>query len=212
MMATCLQAGRDDGPPEDTPPRAADVRPQAAARPVRLVAEAIAHLREADAGLLRDQHAAALVLLADAAALLSANAPQPAPRGGLAPWQVNRLVRYIDSHLQDTLPIPVLAGIARLSQAHFCRAFKVSFGRTPHAYVLHRRLECAQRLMLNTDDPLAQIALACGLFDQAHLSRAFRCATGTTPNAWRRLHRRPTATMQISTATLSKNRDAMQAA
>ncbi|WP_439598331.1 helix-turn-helix domain-containing protein [Falsiroseomonas sp.] len=180
-------------------------------RPFRLLAEAIAQLRHGDAALPREHQAAALVMLADATALLSAGAQQPARRGGLAPWQMQRLTRYIDSHLQDALAIAMLAEIARLSPAHFCRAFKVSFGRTPHGYVLHRRLECAQRLMLTTDAPLAQIAVDCGLFDQAHLSRVFRRSTGTTPNAWRRQHRRPAATVK-AIASLSKNQAAMQAA
>jgi AraC-like DNA-binding protein len=213
MMATCLQAVRDDGSPGETGPQAGEARMPAGTRPFHLLAEAIAQLRDGDAGLLREHHAAALVMLADATALLSAGAQQPAMRGGLAPWQMHRLTRYIDSHLQDTLGIAILAGIARLSPAHFCRAFKVSFGRTPHGYVLHRRLECAQRLMLTTDASLAEIALECGLFDQAHLSRVFRRATGTTPNAWRRQHRRPRApTSSKATATLSKNQEAMQAA
>jgi len=43
---------------------------------------------------------------------------------------------------------------------------------------------CAQ--MLTTEDPLSQIALACGLADQAHLSKLFRRAVGETPSAWRR--------------------------
>ncbi|MGX9964917.1 helix-turn-helix domain-containing protein [Roseomonas sp. F4] len=213
MMATCLQAVRDDGSPGEAGPQAGDLRIPAGTRPFRLLAEAIAQLCEGDAGLLREHHAAALVMLADATALLSAGAQQPARRGGLAPWQVHRLTRYIDGHLQDALGIAMLAEIARLSPAHFCRAFKVSFGRTPHGYVLHRRLKYAQRLMLTTDASLAQIALDCGLFDQAHLSRVFRRATGTTPNAWRRQHRRPAVPAAPNgIATLSKNQARMQAA
>jgi len=212
-MATCLQAVRDDGLPDAAGPQAGEQPMPAGTRPFHLLAEAIAQLRDGDARLLREHHAAALVMLADATALLSAGAQQPALRGGLAPWQMRRLTHYIDTHLQDALGIPVLAAIARLSPAHFCRAFKVSFGRTPHSYVLHRRLECAQRLMLTTEASLAQIALDCGLFDQAHLSRVFRRATGTTPNAWRRQHRRPATTgTPNGTATLSKNQAAMQAA
>jgi AraC family transcriptional regulator len=40
--------------------------------------------------------------------------------------------------------------------------------------------------MLTTEDPLSQIALACGMADQAHLSKLFRRGVGETPSAWRR--------------------------
>ena len=40
--------------------------------------------------------------------------------------------------------------------------------------------------MLTTDEPLSQIALACGLCDQSHFTRVFRRIVGESPNAWRR--------------------------
>jgi AraC family transcriptional regulator len=68
--------------------------------------------------------------------------------------------------------------------SHFCRAFKESFGTTPHMQIIRLRLELAQRLMLTTAEPLSQIALACGLADQAHLSKLFRREVGETPRSW----------------------------
>src|SRR5215510_10333934 len=82
-----------------------------------------------------------------------------------------------------------LAPLARLSAGHFSRSFTRSFGIAPFAYVAGRRLARAQELMLTTDEPLSQIALACGLCDQSHLTRLFRRHVGTSPNAWRRSHR-----------------------
>jgi AraC family transcriptional regulator len=41
-------------------------------------------------------------------------------------------------------------------------------------------------MMLESDEPLAQIAIACGLCDQSHLCRMFRRVVGVTPRAWRR--------------------------
>jgi transcriptional regulator GlxA family with amidase domain len=67
-----------------------------------------------------------------------------------------------------------LTAIARLSPGHFSRSFKRSFGKTLSAYIAGRRLLRAQRLMLTTDEPLGQIAAACGLCGQSHLTRLFR--------------------------------------
>ncbi|WP_404366591.1 helix-turn-helix domain-containing protein [Sphingomonas sp. MMS24-J45] len=107
-------------------------------------------------------------------------------RGGLASWQVNRTLRYIDARLADPIMVETLASVAQLSTGHFCRAFKITVGETPHAFLIRQRVRRAQMLMLRTDETLSQIASACGLTDQAHLTRLFRRMVGETPLAWRR--------------------------
>jgi AraC family transcriptional regulator len=106
--------------------------------------------------------------------------------GKLAGWQVQRLRTYVDNNLGETIQVSDLSQIARRSTAHFCRAFKRTFGQTPHAYVTARRLHRAKSLMLESNEPLSVIALICGFTDQAHLSKLFRQHTGETPGAWRR--------------------------
>ena len=66
------------------------------------------------------------------------------------------------------------------------RSFKRSFGETPFAFIAPRRMLRAQELMLSTDEPLSQIALAWGLCDQSNFTRVFRGIVGEGPNAWRR--------------------------
>ena len=106
--------------------------------------------------------------------------------GGLAPWQIRRLTAHIVDHLDTTLRTRDLAALVRLSPFHFCRAFRDSLGDSPHGYVMRRRMERAQGLMLSTDASLAQIAADCGLADQAHFSKVFRRFAGESPGAWRR--------------------------
>jgi AraC family transcriptional regulator len=107
-------------------------------------------------------------------------------RGGLAPWQVRRIATYIDSNLNSTITVQLLAELVRLSPCHFSRVFKTSFGSPPHRYVMRRRMELAQEMMLQTESSLSQIALDCGLADQAHLTKLFRRMVGITPRAWQR--------------------------
>jgi AraC-like DNA-binding protein len=109
------------------------------------------------------------------------------PRGRLLAWQVRKVREYIDSYLPSSILVADLSALVRLSEAHFARSFKQTFGMSPHAFVLRRRLELAARYMLQTDVPLSDIALRCGFSDQAHLGNRFREATGLTPAAWRRL-------------------------
>src|SRR5258708_3733306 len=107
-------------------------------------------------------------------------------RGGLAPWQIRKLITYIDVNLDRTITTLCLAEVARLSSFHFCRAFRDSFGDSPHGYVIRRRMERAQGLMLTTNSSLGQIAAECGLADQAHFNKLFRKFAGVSPGAWRR--------------------------
>jgi AraC family transcriptional regulator len=107
------------------------------------------------------------------------------PCGGLAPWQVRRVKEHVEAHLDRSLPVAEMASLVRLSSSYFNRAFRVSFGCSPHGYVTQRRIALAMALMRGTTENLAQIAATCGCSDQAHLCRLFRGATGCTPREWR---------------------------
>lgn len=107
-------------------------------------------------------------------------------RGGLSPWQIRKVTSHIEAHLDRPIRNEDLAAIVRLNPSHFGRAFRNSFGEPPHEYVIRRRVERAQGLMLSTDASLSEIALDCGLSDQSHLTRLFRRIAGESPRAWRR--------------------------
>ncbi len=111
------------------------------------------------------------------------------PRGAFAAWQVRRLLGHIDARLTDTVHVMELAALTDLSVSHFCRSFKRTFGLSPHEWIVRRRIEVAQRLMLTTWAPLSEIALACGMSDQSHFTRSFRRIVGDTPFSWRRTRR-----------------------
>ncbi len=118
-------------------------------------------------------------------------------RGGLAPRQVRRVSRYIEQHLSERIRCEHLAALVHLSLSHFMRAFRQSFGFPPHAYLMKRRLECAQGRMRSSYSSLGEIALECGFTDQAHLSRLFRRFTGESPAAWRRARLGPSAAIRV---------------
>jgi AraC family transcriptional regulator len=95
----------------------------------------------------------------------------------------------VDANLAEKISTPQLARSVNLSASHFSRAFKFTFGVPPHAWVLRRRMEVAQGLMLTTSATLSEIAITCGMADQAHFTRCFRRVVGETPNVWRRSRR-----------------------
>jgi len=150
---------------------------------------------------LRDDRSKAAECLRRAGAMLETverqtverqRVPAPiAPRRGLAPWQVRRVLSYIDANLHTPIRNKELAAIARLSEFHFNVAFRDSVGHPPHEYLIRRRVERAQGLMLSTNKPLSEISADCGLADQAHLTRLFRRVVGESPAAWRRARANP---------------------
>jgi transcriptional regulator GlxA family with amidase domain len=117
-----------------------------------------------------------------------AGGEQSRRRGGLAPWQKRKIERYVRENLDRVLQRDELGAQVSLSTCHFSRAFKETFGQSPHAYIVRLRLEMAKELMLSTDDALSQIAFACGFADQSHFTKMFRRSVGDTPNNWRRLN------------------------
>jgi AraC-like DNA-binding protein len=130
-----------------------------------------------------------------AASLLQAQMPYDGterqdPSQALLAWQMRLVERYIEEHLDQQILVANLSELVDLSEAHFSRAFRLAFGKPPHAYIVRRRVELAAQLMLAGREPLSEIALRCGFHDQAHLSKQFRQMTGETPAAWRRLRRR----------------------
>jgi AraC family transcriptional regulator len=106
--------------------------------------------------------------------------------GGLAAWQLKRVLQLFEKNFRDSVRVDQAAAAARLSVAHFTRAFGRAMGESPTAYLRRFRVERAQKLMILTDSSLAEIALDCGFADQAHFSRVFRQIVNTTPAAWRR--------------------------
>src|ERR1700741_13340 len=106
--------------------------------------------------------------------------------GGLAGWQIARVRSFIDRNLHVTIHTSDLSAVARRSPAHFARSFKHSFGESPHAYVMRRRLEKACHLMMTSSESLSQIALNVGFSDQSHLCKRFKEALGQSPSNWRR--------------------------
>jgi AraC-like DNA-binding protein len=112
--------------------------------------------------------------------------PRSIKQGQLAPWQLRRVIDYLAAHLAEDIPLQILSDLVKLSRSYFSRAFKVSTGLAPHQWLLQARISKAKQLLLETERPLAQIAIDVGFADQAHFTRTFRREAGESPGAWQR--------------------------
>lgn len=106
-------------------------------------------------------------------------------KGGLAPHQRRQLVDYIEAHLEQPITLGELALRCNLSEYHFARMFRASFGLPPHQYLLARRLHRACGLLRLGPLPLGEVALLCGFASASHFSNRFRQALGATPGEYR---------------------------
>ena len=68
--------------------------------------------------------------------------------------------------------------------------FKQATGQTVYEYRTQMQLQSARVLLATTNQPLVEIAQACGFTDQSHLIRSFRKKFGTTPGVFREQHRK----------------------
>ncbi len=93
---------------------------------------------------------------------------------------------FIAANYGAPIQIRDIAREAGLSSSHFGRLFKKVIGESPHQFLMRYRVERAAEKLVKTNDPVIDIALACGFSDQPHLIRIFKKFQGVTPKAWRR--------------------------
>ena len=90
-----------------------------------------------------------------------------------------------DARYADPLDVTDLARAAGLSRAHFSREFRRTFGESPHAYLLTRRLERAAALLRTTDNSVAEICFSVGLQSVGSFTTSFTRTYGMSPTAYR---------------------------
>jgi len=99
-----------------------------------------------------------------------------------------RMLRARDAMDRDyALPLDVskLASIACVSDAHFIRTFKSTFGETPHRYLQRRRVERAMFLLRTSDRSVTDVCMVVGFSSLGTFSRTFRDIVGETPSQFR---------------------------
>jgi AraC family transcriptional regulator len=103
----------------------------------------------------------------------------------LPSWRLRRVIDYIEAHLSEPLTLGSIAASVGLTRMHFAAQFRLATGFTPSSFLRRRRVERAQQLLLESDWPVAQIALACGFGAQSHFSAVFKRMVGCSPTWWR---------------------------
>jgi AraC-like DNA-binding protein len=90
-----------------------------------------------------------------------------------------------DARYFEPLDVDDLARAAGLSRAHFSREFRRTFGESPHAYLLTRRMERAAALLRTTDRSVVDVCLSVGLRSLGSFTTSFTRTFGVSPAAYR---------------------------
>ncbi len=91
----------------------------------------------------------------------------------------------MDRRYAEPLEIPALARIAIVSEAHFIRTFRATFGETPHRYLQRRRVERSMFMLRETERSVTEICFDVGFSSLGTFSRTFRAIVGRSPSEYR---------------------------
>jgi AraC-like DNA-binding protein len=91
----------------------------------------------------------------------------------------------IDRAYANPLDIANLAQVAHVSEAHFIRTFRATFGETPHRYLQRRRVERAMFKLSETERSVTDICFEVGFSSLGTFSRTFREIVGVSPSEYR---------------------------
>jgi AraC-like DNA-binding protein len=92
----------------------------------------------------------------------------------------------MDRAYPEALDIAALARITHVSEAHFIRTFRATFGETPHRYLQRRRVERAMFLLRGTGRSVTEICFEVGFTSLGTFSRTFRDIVGEPPSIYRK--------------------------
>lgn len=103
--------------------------------------------------------------------------------------RLDRVVEHVEGNMAQRTTLAELASVAGLSPMHFARQFRRTTGRSPHQFLLHRRLRRASLLLSTTGHALVDIAAEVGFSSQAHMTAIFSRHLKVTPARYRTDHR-----------------------
>ena len=95
-------------------------------------------------------------------------------------------ISHIHEHYFEKISIDALAKTANISRSSFLRKFNDVCGMSPSEYIINRRIQASEYMLLNTSDSILNIAFKCGFYDAAHFSRIFTKKHGMSPSKYRK--------------------------
>jgi AraC-like DNA-binding protein len=96
---------------------------------------------------------------------------------------------FIEAHYAQPISLQDVAAALGLTPGHLTTVVRRKTGRTVQSWITERRMAEARRMLVETDQTVAQVGRSLGYRDPVYFSRTFRQVNGTTPIDWRRAAR-----------------------
>lgn len=94
--------------------------------------------------------------------------------------------RYIDTHYWETITLDVLAAVFHSNKYHIVHLFTEEFGTSPIQYLITKRIEEGEKLLLTTDYSMVQISRFCGFSSPSYFSQIFKKQKNCSPKEFRK--------------------------
>ncbi|MEM1443223.1 MAG: AraC family transcriptional regulator [Verrucomicrobiota bacterium] len=99
--------------------------------------------------------------------------------------RLGEVLSFLQQNKTRQVTLEETAVVAKMSPKSFCRFFKANTGKTLVEYLHELRIGEACRRLLETEDPISEIAFDSGFQNLSHFNRRFRALKGTTPRNFR---------------------------
>jgi AraC family transcriptional regulator len=103
------------------------------------------------------------------------------PKGGLSNRSARSVQEFLNVNFSSKITVAELAAVSGLSPRHFIQAFTKTFSEPPHRYLLRLRLDFAEKLLVESDLSIAEVAHLSGFSDQSHLTATMSKYRNKTP-------------------------------
>jgi AraC-like DNA-binding protein len=101
------------------------------------------------------------------------------------PFKIKETVTYINEHVFDKIEIPQISALTPWKTHHFIRLFSKHVGETPYQYILKRKINKAEALLVETKQPINEIAFDLGFHSYSNFINAFKKINNETPENYR---------------------------
>ena len=98
--------------------------------------------------------------------------------------RLNAIYNHLLDNLEAKVNLSEIAEIANLSPTAFCRFIKLKTGKSFTHLLNEIRINHACRLLLQSTDKIAQVAMASGFNNLSHFNKQFKSITGKSPSAF----------------------------